>query len=342
MKGPDLRLGALRRFALAITVVNVLGHSVFGFESSLAQMFVALGTAYSVELLLEVVAAWDEKRAVRFRGGFINLMNFLLPAHITGLAIGMLLYANDQLLPFAFASTVAIASKSVFTAPVGKSQRHFMNPSNFGLVISYLMFRDVAATVVPYQYTIDLYGFGDWLLPTVTIFTGSFLNTRFTRRIPLVLAWVGGFIGQAVLRHLFFGASLVPTLSPITGEAFMLFTFYMVPDPGTTPSKKSRQILFGLSVALTYGVIVSLHIGFALFFALALVCIVRGVALHVLNYMALREVAAGEAVGSPAFAVARGPSVAAARPAGNIVQAALDAVATGPVRSAKLDVESGV
>ena len=36
------RLGGLRRFAVAITVLNILGHAFFGFEQSLAQPVAAL------------------------------------------------------------------------------------------------------------------------------------------------------------------------------------------------------------------------------------------------------------------------------------------------------------
>ena len=287
-KPPDLRLPALRRFAIAITVVNLLGHTILGFEPSWAQMLTALFTAYGLDLLLEWIHARAESRPPRYRGSLVELVNFLLPAHITGLAIGMLLYANDRLLPFAFAASAAIASKVIFTAPVGKGHRHFMNPSNFGLAASFLFLPSITAVAVPYQFTADLTGYGDWLLPCVVICTGSFLNTLFTKRIPLVLGWLGSFALQAVLRHFAFGAELVPTLAPMTGMAFLLFTFYMVPDPGTTPMKPIRQVLFGASVALTYGLLVSLHIGFALFYALTLVCAVRGVALHVAHYREVR------------------------------------------------------
>ena len=53
MSAPDLRLAALRRFSVAITVLNVCGRLWLGFENSWAQMFVALGTAYLVEFVLE-------------------------------------------------------------------------------------------------------------------------------------------------------------------------------------------------------------------------------------------------------------------------------------------------
>ena len=42
MSKPNLRLAALRRFAVTITVLNLLGRTILGFENSWAQMFVAL------------------------------------------------------------------------------------------------------------------------------------------------------------------------------------------------------------------------------------------------------------------------------------------------------------
>jgi hypothetical protein len=67
----------------------------------------------------------------------------------------------------------------------------------------------------------------------------------------------------------------------MTGVAFVLFTFYMVTDPGTTPSKPLNQALFGLGVAAAYGLLMSFHIVFGLFFGLTLVCVCRGLMLAV-------------------------------------------------------------
>jgi hypothetical protein len=300
-KQPDLRLAALRRFAIAITIVNLLGHTILGVEPSWAQMFTSLFTAYGLELLFEWIQARVDGRSPRYLGSRVEFVNFLLPAHITGLAIGMLLYANDRLLPFAFAAAAAIASKAILTAPVGKGHRHFMNPSNFGLAASFLLLPETTATAVPYQFTALLSGYGDWLLPLIVICTGSFLNTRFTRRIPLVLGWLGGFALQAVVRHFVTGWPILPALAPMTGMAFLLFTFYMVPDPGTTPSAPGRQVFFGLSVAALYGIFVAgFHWTFAPFLALCLVCLVRGAALHVSHYMESRARSAAIPVAAPA------------------------------------------
>jgi enediyne biosynthesis protein E5 len=276
----DTRLGALRRFAVAITILNILGHTVLGFEQSWAQPLVALAAAYGTELLLEIANAWSQVRSPQFVGGPGRLITFLLPAHISGLAISMLLYANDRLWPIVFATTAAIASKVLFRAPVGKGARHFFNPSNFGISLTLVLFSWVGIAP-PYHFTEHLDRIGDWVLPAVVILTGSFLNTRFTRRMPLIVAWLTGFALQAITRSLLFDTPVVAALLPMTGMAFILYTFYMVTDPATTPNGTWGQIAFGLSVALSYGLLMTLHIVFGLFFALSIVCTLRGIGLYV-------------------------------------------------------------
>src|SRR3954463_2673046 len=118
---PD-QLGGLRRFALAITVFNLLGHLWFGFEQSYAQPLASLASAYVTQLLLEALEAWAQHRRPRFTTGFGALVNSLLSAHISGLACAMLLYANDRIWVVCFASAVAITSKTLFRVPVGDAR----------------------------------------------------------------------------------------------------------------------------------------------------------------------------------------------------------------------------
>jgi len=276
----DTRLAGLRRFAFAITLLNVLGHTVLGFEQSWAQPLVSLAAAYSTELLLEWVSARAAGRRARFLGGPKVLMDFLLSAHISGLACAMLLYANSRLWPVAFAATAAIASKAIFRVRVEGGERHFLNPSNFGITATLLLFHWVGIAP-PYMFTENLNGAGDWILPGIIVLSGSFLNARFTGRIPLVLAWLGTFLLQGLVRAVISGQSPVPTWFPMTGLAFLLFTFYMVTDPATTPNSRRAQIAFGAGVAIAYGVLVSLHVVYGLFFALTFVCVVRGALLAV-------------------------------------------------------------
>lgn len=273
------RIGGLRRFGIAITVLNLLGHFFFGFEQSYAQPIVALLTAYSLEILLELTAANVADRSYKFNGGLMNLIDFLLPAHITALAVSMLTYANDRLWVVCFATAVAIASKVLFQLPVGKGPRHFFNPSNFGITVTLLLFSWVGISP-PYQFTENLDTYGDWILPAIIVCSGTLLNFLFTKRLPLIAAWLIGFVLQALIRNVVFDAQLAAALLPMTGVAFILYTYYMVTDPATTPNSLSGQLAFGFGNAFLYGVLMSMHIVFGLFFALTITCTIRGLILY--------------------------------------------------------------
>jgi Na+-translocating ferredoxin:NAD+ oxidoreductase RnfD subunit len=281
-KPKDLRLAALRRFALAITVLNVAGHFFLGFEQAWAHPLVALATAYAMEILLESVHAGLTGKRPRFLGcGFVGLVNFLLSAHITGLAVAMLLYPNERLWPVVFGVAVAVGSKYIFRVPVpGGGTRHFLNPSNFGITATLLTFPWVGLAP-PYMFTENISGVADWILPGVFITIGTLLNGRFTKKLPLIGAWVAGFAAQALVRIVLGGSTTAAPLVTMTGIGFLLFTFYMVTDPATTPTGKRGQILFGGGVALAYAVVTSLHVVFGLFFALTVVCALRGALLQV-------------------------------------------------------------
>jgi Na+-translocating ferredoxin:NAD+ oxidoreductase RnfD subunit len=290
----------LRRFAAAITILNILGHTLFGFEQSWAQPLVALATAYSTEILLELIDAWSKRRTPRFLGSVRTFIDFLLSAHISGLAVAMLLYANERLWPIAFATTTAICSKVIFRASLDNGTRHFFNPSNFGITITLLVFPWVGIAP-PYHFTENLDRLGDWMLPAIIIASGTFLNARFTHRLPLIAAWLGGFTIQALVRSLIFGTPATAALLPMTGMAFILYTFYMVTDPATTPNRSRSQVAFGIGVAATYGLLVVTHVVFGLFFALTIVCALRGVSLYVRGWAGTR-IRAKVAVQAPVIA----------------------------------------
>jgi Na+-translocating ferredoxin:NAD+ oxidoreductase RnfD subunit len=75
----------------------------------------------------------------------------------------------------------------------------------------------------------------------------------------------------------------------MTGVAFILYTFYMVTDPATTPAARRDQITFGLSVAAVYGMLMAIHVVFGLFFALTIVCAVRGLCAYAVRWVRGRE-----------------------------------------------------
>jgi Na+-translocating ferredoxin:NAD+ oxidoreductase RnfD subunit len=280
MTPEQARVGALLRFAVGITAFNLVGHTLLGFEVSLLQMLICIVTAYLVEILLEAIGAWSERRAPLFAGSLWQLILFLLPAHISGSAISMVLYPGDRLLPYIVAPTVAIASKSIFTVNVNGRRRHFLNPSNAGLLALIFLFPSVSL-VPPYQFTENLWGYWYWALPAFFAFFGTFINAVFTKKLPLIAAWLAAFVAQAVLRHFLYSSSLTASLAPMLGAAFLLFTFYMITDPQTSPAGYRGQIIYGLSIGGLYGVLIGAHVVYTLFVALFVVCVARGIVLYV-------------------------------------------------------------
>ncbi|MFD3969901.1 enediyne biosynthesis protein [Streptomyces cyaneofuscatus] len=295
---------ALRRFAISITVLNIAGYTVLGFEQPWLWPFIAVAVAYCVETVLEFIGARVEERRPRYAGGGTKgVLEFLYPSHITALAVNMLLYVNDRLWVMVLGVVIAVSAKWVLRAPVRGKPRHFMNPSNFGIAVVLLLF-PWASIAPPYQFTEYTDGAVDWIIPAVIVALGTLLNAKLTGRMWLIGGWLVVFVLQAVLRGVLFDTAIPPALGMMTGVAFVLFTNYMVTDPGTTPSRPVAQVAFGGGVAVTYGIMTGLGIAYGLFFATAVVCLVRGGYLWLVH---LRTEQTGTATPAPARTVeARG------------------------------------
>ncbi|MEU4805556.1 enediyne biosynthesis protein [Actinosynnema sp. NPDC023587] len=300
---------ALRRFAISITVFNVLGYTVLGFEQPWLWPFIALATGYAVEIGLETVSARQDGRAPRFAGnGFRGLAEFLFPAHITSLAMNMLIYVNDNVWAMIFGVTVAVGAKWVLRVPVRGRLRHFMNPSNFGIVVILLVF-PWASIAPPYHFTENVGTVVDWLIPVIIVVAGTMLNGMLTGRLWLIMAWLVGFALQAVIRGVLLDVSIPAGLGMMTGVAFVLFTNYMVTDPGTSPSRPASQIAFGGGVAAVYGVLMGMSIPYGIFFATAIVCLCRGGFLWALHVVERARLEREQQQAAPAGEVpAAGPS----------------------------------
>ena len=272
----DPRYLALRNFAISMSVFNILGYTILGFEQPWTFPLFALAIGYACEITIELIAAWAGNRRPAFTGhGAWGMYTFLLPTHITALAVNMLLYANDRFAAIAFGVVVAIGQKAILRAPIMGRMRHFMNPSNFGITISLLAFSWVNMAP-PYHFTENVPDVFRLMVPTIIITAGTVLNTMLTKKVPLIVGWVGGFVIQALLRHYIWDVALWGALAPMTGVAFVLYTNYMITDPGTTPSKGRNQFMFGSGVAMVYGVLMLFNVVYTLFFATCLVCLFRG------------------------------------------------------------------
>src|SRR3989441_8723418 len=133
-------------------------------------------------------------------------------AIIPGFACAMLIYPNERLLPIVFATALSIASKVLIRAPVGQGHyQHIFNPSNFGVALTLVLFPQVGFAP-PYHFTENITGVWDWILPGFILLTGIIIHGCFTGRLPLVAAWVIGFVLQGEIRAHVFGT---PTIVPL-------------------------------------------------------------------------------------------------------------------------------
>src|SRR4030095_8966671 len=140
----------------------------------------------------------------------------------------------------------------LFTAKVNNSERHFLNPSNTGIAVTILLFPTIAP-IMPWQFTENLSGNWSTAFAVIVVILGTYMNWYYARRMALVIGWMLAFAVQGEIRCLINGLPLIVGLVPMTGLSFLLFTFYMITDPGATPSDRREQVIFGASTALLYG-----------------------------------------------------------------------------------------
>jgi len=289
-KPMDPRYTALRNFAISISAFNIFGYTLLGFEQPWLFALFAVITGYTTDLIFETIMAWAYKRQPEYRGrGRRGLYEFLLPAHITSLAVNMLLYANNQFWPIMFGVMIAVTSKYVLRAPIAGRMRHFMNPSNLGITVCLLVFARWISIAPPYMFSEWASSYFKLFIPTVILVSGTVLNTMLTKRVALIVGWMGGFFIQAFIRHWLWGVQLNTALSVMTGIAFILFTNYMITDPGTTPSRPRNQFMFGSAVAVVYAVLMQFNIVYTLFFAVCIVCGIRGLGWWGVNWTKYRR-----------------------------------------------------
>jgi hypothetical protein len=302
LKPADPRVSALRRFAVSITALTIIGQFWLGFEQSWAQQLVAVGTSLGFTIVFEAAHAWSHGRRPGFAGRPKDVVTFFLPAYISGMAIGLLLYPGNRFMPFIFASAVAAGGKYIFRAPVNGRMRHVMNPSNLGIAATLVLFSWVGVGL-PYMFTENVHGALDWIIPAVLLLSGLVINSMLTGRWPLVFAWLGAFAAQAVIRGVLTDVAVVAALAPMTGVAFLLFTNYMITDPGSTPERPRNQVAFAVVAAASYAVITAAHLVYGIFLCVVIACALRAMLLWAVHIRALRRSTST----APAFDVAHAP-----------------------------------
>lgn len=168
----------------------------------------------------------------------------LKSALITALGLCLLLKSNSHL-TLALAATVAIGSKFV----IRFNKKHLFNPANIGIVIAILLTND--AWISPGQW-------GSETMLTYFFGAAAFIVLFRVGRIETSLAFlVMYFILEYSRTILYQGWPMDHLFHKFSNGALLLFCFFMITDPVTTPNTTKGRIIWASLVAIATFVLTS-------------------------------------------------------------------------------------
>jgi Na+-transporting NADH:ubiquinone oxidoreductase subunit NqrB len=186
-----------------------------------------------------------------FRLPYIDLRSPL----ITGLSLSLLLRADEPWLP-AIAGFVAIASKFVLRI----DGRHVFNPAGFAIVV--LLLTSNGVWISPGQW-----GAGVWFATLLAFLAIMVLQAA--QRSDVALFFLGSHAALLLARAVLLGDPLAIPLHQIQSGSLLIFAFFMISDPKTTPASRLARFFFAGAVALfAYYLAFFMQIRPALYFAL--------------------------------------------------------------------------
>ena len=161
-------------------------------------------------------------------------------ALISGLSLCLLLRTNSWKLALV-AAVATIAGKFVLRW----RGKHLFNPTNFGIV-ALMLATDGKVWVSPGQWgSAALFAF-------LVACLGGLVVNRATRS-DVTYAFLAFYLAVVFGRALWLGQPTAIPLHQLSSGAFLIFTFFMISDPKTTPDSRAGRVLFALLVALGAG-----------------------------------------------------------------------------------------
>ena len=156
-------------------------------------------------------------------------------ALISGLSLCLLLRTHSPAVAVAGA-ILAVGSKFV----VRYHGKHIFNPTNFAIVSLLLTGQ---AWVSPGQW-----GSAAFIGFLIVCLGGLVVNRA--ARSDVTLAFLVAYTGLVVGRSLWLGEPMAIPLHRMQNGALLIFAFFMISDPRTTPDSRAGRVLFATLVAL--------------------------------------------------------------------------------------------
>ena len=158
-----------------------------------------------------------------------------LSALITSLSLTLLL-RTDEIALAALAACIAIGSKFLIRV----AGKHIFNPANVALVS--LMLASDSAWVSSGQW-------GSAAIGAFALACLGFLVLTRAKRAETTIAFLVGYGALLFGRALWLGDPLSIPLHQLQNGALLIFAFFMISDPRTSPNSASGRVLYGAMVA---------------------------------------------------------------------------------------------
>jgi len=154
---------------------------------------------------------------------------------VTGLSLSLLLRADAPWLP-AVAGVVAIASKFVLRI----DGRHIFNPAGFAIVL--LLALSNGVWISPGQWGTSL-----WLASLLMFL--ALLVLQAAQRADIALFFLGAHAALLLARASWLGDPLAIPLHQMQSGSLLIFAFFMISDPKTTPDSRLGRLAFAMAIA---------------------------------------------------------------------------------------------
>jgi enediyne biosynthesis protein E5 len=211
-----------RHYQIAL-LATLLAYGVgrLDFEIGALQAAVTIGAALAAQYLCTRIwklPAFDPRSAL-----------------ISGLSLCLLLRTSSLAIA-AVAAVITIASK--FVVRIGG--KHIFNPTNFGLVA--MMVLTDRVWVSPGQW-----GNAAFFAFLMACLGGLVVNRA--ARSDVTYAFIASYMALVFGRSIWLGEPMTIPIHRLENGALLLFTFFMISDPRTTPDSRAGRILFACAVA---------------------------------------------------------------------------------------------
>ncbi len=246
---PKLRDPRLHLAAVIISL-QILGQVAFDFKLSIAQILVALGTCAVLEMGIALrkqhVILWPASALLTGNG-----VAFIL--RVPGTVHGDWWSMNGW---WIYAGTAAVALLSKYV--IAWRGRHLFNPSNFGLVLCFLILGKNRAFPLEFWWG----PMTAWMALALAIIVAGGLAILYRLRLLFIAVGFWLSFGAAIIVVALSGHAMTTSwhLGAVTGTYFwwvlitspeiLVFTFFMITDPKTIPLGRPARLVYAVTIGL--------------------------------------------------------------------------------------------